>query len=542
MGQANCCGGKGATSPAPGTQRESAVPRARHGLFSRRASRSPQPPNTFVSRRSPELLLRDRVWVTRRRRTTQRHLLLFPDAVAVASLKFRSTFCLRHRVCLSQLWVVSGEDEAASEREERVLDEDEDEDEEVFSLSRQNTLILIWPSDLCAVTFWSREGKERWLQAMLSRGSQGPRVTRLPSLRVLMEAISFSRPGVTAETARKLILADAEAKQYSIQAPAASEEGLGHSAELHSEDHCDEAVECQVECQKSHHLHTPPSPLTTEAPIGGHVAAQAGQREPQVSDFDLRVEPLLQALLHVTVEQASLEIVVEEELAFRWAQQCTYLRQYNAEMAERLEEQQRRHREEEERGRHQYMQGQQQEEEATQKTAAPAFAQYYLADPTPSLLTSLPESGDFCEQPETDIEKEFLPWWTAEAEEAQETRLPGKAVLASKLSQEKHACLLSCGPVPDEHLGASISQASEAATQIPKEYSEIYLVEKPKNRDEYLSTSVGLGEATFGTHGKSSFQQNENSTEGEKEKNNSPCAASGLASPLGLAGTTAAGG
>lgn len=70
-------------------------------------------------------------------------------------------------------------------------------------------------------------------------------------------------------------------------------------------------------------------------------------RQPQVSDFDLRVEPLLQALLHVTVEQASLEIVVEEELAFRWAQQCTYLRQYNAEMAERLEEQQRRRREEE---------------------------------------------------------------------------------------------------------------------------------------------------------------------------------------------------
>ncbi|XP_062429695.1 radial spoke head protein 3 homolog isoform X2 [Rhea pennata] len=234
-----------------------------------------------------------------------------------------------------------------------------------------------------------------------------------------MEAISFSRP--------------AEAKQYPIQVPATSEEGLGHSAELHSEDHGDEAVECQVECQKSHLLHTSPSPLTTEAAIGRHVAAQAGQRE--VSHFDLQVEPLLQALLHVTLEQASLEVTVEEELAYRWAQQCTYLHQYNAELAERREEQERRYREEEECGRHRYMQGQQQQEEATQKTAARAFAQCYLADPTPSLLISLLESGDFCNQPETDIETEFLPWWTAEAEEALETRLLGKAGLDSNLSQ-----------------------------------------------------------------------------------------------------------
>ncbi|XP_062429499.1 radial spoke head protein 3 homolog B-like [Rhea pennata] len=106
---------------------------------------------------------------------------------------------------------------------------------------------------------------------------------------------------------------------------------------------------------------------------------------------------------------------MEEELAYRWEQQCVYIERQNEELAEGqlLKEQQRRHREEKERCQLQQMQVQQ-EEETTEETAALTFAEYYLADPTPSILTSLPESRDLYDPAERDIEEELLFLWTVE--------------------------------------------------------------------------------------------------------------------------------
>ncbi|XP_064365126.1 radial spoke head protein 3 homolog B-like [Dromaius novaehollandiae] len=81
-----------------------------------------------------------------------------------------------------------------------------------------------------------------------------------------------------------------------------------------------------------------------ETAAGRDGAAQAGQGE--VFDFDVAVKPVLEVLIGTTVDQALLELVVEDELAYRWEQQCVYIDWQNTELVERLEEQERRYREE----------------------------------------------------------------------------------------------------------------------------------------------------------------------------------------------------
>ncbi|XP_068792503.1 T-cell activation Rho GTPase-activating protein-like [Struthio camelus] len=219
MGQAHCCGARGAPGPAPGTpgspgDRGHVAPGARVGLVGGGASRRPAPLGAFVSRRSPQLLLSDRAQVTRHQRTRDRHLLLLADAIAIATFKWGSTFLLKHRVPLSELWVLCGEDEAACGRAEQ-----EEEEEEVFGLKCANTLILVWPSDLCVVTFRQ------------SPGAPEPRLTRLTSLRLLVKAVGFHGPrgSLSARTVEALISAEAGPTQDPLLVPAAPAEGLCRS-------------------------------------------------------------------------------------------------------------------------------------------------------------------------------------------------------------------------------------------------------------------------------------------------------------------------
>ncbi|XP_068792587.1 T-cell activation Rho GTPase-activating protein-like [Struthio camelus] len=70
-----------------------------------------------------------------------------------------STFRLKHRVRLSELWVLC--------RQEAAVAAGPEDDEEVFGLKCSQTLILVWPSSLCVVTFGSPEVKQLWLDAIL---------------------------------------------------------------------------------------------------------------------------------------------------------------------------------------------------------------------------------------------------------------------------------------------------------------------------------------------------------------------------------------
>nr|XP_009686653.1 PREDICTED: T-cell activation Rho GTPase-activating protein [Struthio camelus australis] len=84
-------------------------------------------------------------------------------------------------------------DKAAGGREE-----EEEEDEEVYGLQCTHNLLLIWPTDLCVVTFRQ------------SPGAPETRVTRLASLWLLVTAVSFqgAAGSLTARTVEALVSAE----------------------------------------------------------------------------------------------------------------------------------------------------------------------------------------------------------------------------------------------------------------------------------------------------------------------------------------------
>nr|XP_013814410.1 PREDICTED: radial spoke head protein 3 homolog [Apteryx mantelli mantelli] len=234
--------------------------------------------------------------------------------------------------------------------------------------------------------------------------------------------------------ARRRALSRKRAKEQMQPRTPEPVEGREHvhvQTELYLEDISDRVIEVDVECQTDAFLDRPPTPLFIPAKTGRDVDTQI--EEGELFDFDIEVKPMLEILIGKTVEQALLEVMEEEELANLWAHQRAYGELRNTELAEvqRLEEQERRYSEEKERRKRQQMQVLQKQKETTEKIAARAFAQRYLADLIPSVFNNLRESGYFYDPVERDIETEFLPWLMTEVEEALEKKVLGRTVLDS---------------------------------------------------------------------------------------------------------------
>ncbi|KAF3831314.1 hypothetical protein GH733_000051 [Mirounga leonina] len=175
-------------------------------------------------------------------------------------------------------------------------------------------------------------------------------------------------------------------------------EGRKHvdvQTEIYLEEIADRITEVDMECQTDAFLDRPPTPLFIPAKTGKDVATQI--LEGELFDFDLEVKPMLEVLVGKTIEQSLLEVMEEEELANLWASQHAYEELRNVELAEvqRLEEQERRHREEKERRKQQQWEVVYKHNETSQKVAARAFAQRYLADLLPSVFGSLRDGGYF---------------------------------------------------------------------------------------------------------------------------------------------------
>ncbi|XP_025894967.1 radial spoke head protein 3 homolog [Nothoprocta perdicaria] len=213
--------------------------------------------------------------------------------------------------------------------------------------------------------------------------------------------------------------------------PVEGREHVHVQTELYLEEIRDRIVEVDVECQTDAFLDRPPTPLFIPAKTGRDVDTQI--EEGELFDFDIEVKPMLEVLIGKTIEQSLLEVMEEEELANLRAHQRAYGELRNAELAEvqRLEEQERRYSEEKERRKRQRMEMLQKQKETTEKIAARAFAQRYLADLIPSVFNNLRESGYFYDPIERDIETEFLPWLMTEVEEALEKKVLGRTVLDS---------------------------------------------------------------------------------------------------------------
>ncbi|CAG2231581.1 RSPH3 [Mytilus edulis] len=172
----------------------------------------------------------------------------------------------------------------------------------------------------------------------------------------------------------------------------------------------DRVEEADVEVQTDAFLDRPPSPMFVPAKTGVDIMTQI--LDGDLFDFDIEVKPILEVLVGKTVEQALLEVMEEEELSNLRSQQRAFEELRNAELVEqqRLEEQERRHREEKERRMRQQREIAKKEKETSDKIAARAFAQSYLADLVPTVFGTLSDNGYFYDPVERDLEQGFMPW------------------------------------------------------------------------------------------------------------------------------------
>ncbi|NXF89178.1 RSPH3 protein, partial [Eubucco bourcierii] len=253
-----------------------------------------------------------------------------------------------------------------------------------------------------------------------------------------------------------------EQMQLRTPEPVEGREHIHVQTELYLEEISDRIIEIDTECQTDAFLDRPPTPFFIPAKTGKDVATQI--EEGELFDFDIEVKPILEVLIGKTVEQALLEVMEEEELAQLWARQRAYAELRDAELAEvqRLEEQDRRYREEKERRRLQHMQMLQKQKETTEKIAAHAFAQHYLADLIPSVFNNLRESGFFYDPIERDIETEFLPWLMTEVEETLERKVLGRTVLDSLIRTVVEKRLDAFSPKPQTVAPAEESRPADA--------------------------------------------------------------------------------
>ncbi|CAM9644071.1 unnamed protein product, partial [Bubo scandiacus] len=133
------------------------------------------------------------------------------------------------RLALDQLWVLSSGKEAAGDIKEEEEEEGSDED--------GTSILLMWPSGTCVVTFGSRALKQLWLGKLLGtpEGATGARVTNVPSIKLLQKELS-RRHGWRTFSARSLERlmegqTEADPKQGPPTAPSTSGGGLCHSPE-----------------------------------------------------------------------------------------------------------------------------------------------------------------------------------------------------------------------------------------------------------------------------------------------------------------------
>ncbi|XP_069125530.1 radial spoke head protein 3 homolog B-like [Argopecten irradians] len=209
-------------------------------------------------------------------------------------------------------------------------------------------------------------------------------------------------------------------------------EGRKHidvQTELYLEELSDRVEEADVEVQTDAFLDRPPSPMFVPAKTGLDIATQI--LDGDLFDFDVEVKPILEVLVGKTVEQALLEVMEEEELANLRSQQRAFEELRNAELVEqqRLEEQERRHREEKERRMKQQREILKKEHETSEKIAARAFAQSYLADLVPTVFGTLSDNGYFYDPVERDIEQGFMPWLMDQVKEQLHKAQLGRMVL-----------------------------------------------------------------------------------------------------------------
>ncbi|KAM5163320.1 T-cell activation Rho GTPase-activating protein [Mantella aurantiaca] len=179
-----------------------------------------------LSNEDSELILHECVQLTQDLKTKERYLFLFSDMIIIAKLKSGTSFRLKHRVHLSEMMVLS-------------CDEEEEDEEHAcaFHSSPRNALIFIWPYNGCIASFRSCEVKELWLDTLVwqIREVGGIEGTTVPCARLLMKVLTGcnASKALVANNMESLIEChtEADAKKYQLLADMISEEGICHMIE-----------------------------------------------------------------------------------------------------------------------------------------------------------------------------------------------------------------------------------------------------------------------------------------------------------------------
>ncbi|KAJ3410143.1 Radial spoke head protein 3 [Chytridiales sp. JEL 0842] len=184
--------------------------------------------------------------------------------------------------------------------------------------------------------------------------------------------------------------------------------------DLYLEELTDKVPESFASTQTDAFLDRAPSPFYVPQKSGLDVSTQVLDGE--LFDFDYEVEPILEVLVGKTIEQALMEVMEETELESLRCRQVAFEERRNAELAEvqRLEDAERRRTEEKERRLAEQIRILKEKQEVSEKIAARAFAQSYLANLVPCVLEGLTDNGYFYDTVEKEVETLFLPWLTGE--------------------------------------------------------------------------------------------------------------------------------
>lgn len=182
----------------------------------------------------------------------------------------------------------------------------------------------------------------------------------------------------------------------------------GLQTELYLEELGDVVVEMDEGCQTDAFLQRPSSPLFVPAKTG--IDQETQILEGDLWDFDMESRPVVEVLVGKVVEQSLIEVMQEEELASLKERQKMFEEARAAEVQEeeRLEEEERRRKEEKLRRMKQHNEMIRKQKETAEKIAARAFAQSFVADLVPQVITSLSTHGFFSDPVEMELEREFM--------------------------------------------------------------------------------------------------------------------------------------
>lgn len=195
-------------------------------------------------------------------------------------------------------------------------------------------------------------------------------------------------------------------------------------------------TEYNAECQTDLYLYQMSTPPYIPNKNGIDVATDIGDGD--LFDFDTEVQPILDALIEMTVTQALEEVIQEEEIADLQKEKEKYLAKREAELAElrRLEAEEIRLTSEKERHIRLEHIANELDTELENKITAAKLLEGYVTNLLPELLTSI--NAEIDGKNLNELENKFNPWLAQEVANEVGQMIDSKEILEEIVKQIVH--------------------------------------------------------------------------------------------------------